>query len=384
MPDLVEPRLAVLVSGQFRVHDGLERTLGALNDIKHDLFVATWRARGIKIFGWIGSQASDLLGTAIGEALPVEWFGNYPTLFNQLPALKACIEARANALQPVTLETLSRYQPAAIDVEDDELYIATDVSAQADDNTEKMLYKMLRGLKLIAAYERALGIKYTHIMRIRPDMSIEGFDQATLLSNVLYFDWLERGDIDGAQLPVRLGDNLIIGPVESFTDVAVGTFMKARRRRICEQAGTDPHWFLAETARAVMDPELIGRLHGTSVAWHTDEWPRNEFLLILEDQVKASPNDDISSGFLMNIQANTLYEAGDYQNAWNVLQRIPQSRVSTLPILKTLALAAAACGDTAASAAANAEFQRLWNNAPGHIKDNTNPLRLKLNAALGN
>jgi hypothetical protein len=185
--------LAVIVAGQFRLANGLAADLATLGNVPRDVFVSTWRRRGLKRLGWLDAhRVSMLLFEDAGYAFPDFLHGNAIALLDYLPAFKSGLDAYEAALPELTPDALAEFAARDLDIEDGDLYLPSDLTGAYGANDERMLYKILRGLRMARRYGERTGQPFTHVLRLRPDLHTDLSSCAGLLDGRLYTDWMTQ------------------------------------------------------------------------------------------------------------------------------------------------------------------------------------------------
>jgi len=326
-------KVSVLITGQFRLHDGVENTIAQLKDIDYTMFISTWNKRGVKSASWIATQQIEvLMNWETAAAYPEEMYGS-GKIFERLPQFEAALSNHIASIAPVTTDYLTRFSPH-IDIEDGDLWVPTDESIAMVSNTEKLIYKILRGCRMMRNFEKKHHMEFSHIIRLRPDGYLnEPLTQK--LDSKAYFDL--AGWTDGEHVIRRLGDNLILAPRDLFLRMMTDALKRCRRGLVAECPQEEIHNILGEAADAA----------GADIATMSQNlcdggWPIFEFYAALKLAAEANPADEVIVGFHYHVSANRHLSSGQPQEALKELEHVPASRRSTLPHLYSLTEAYAA------------------------------------------
>jgi hypothetical protein len=328
--------IAVLVTGQFRLHDGLQNTIAQLGGTNHTMFISTWNKRGLKSASWIATQQIEvLMDWETAASYPEEMYGS-GKIFERLPQFESALAKHLTAIAPLTKDYLNQFSEY-IDIEDGDLWVPTDESIALVSNAERLIYKIVRGCKMMKNFEKQHHMRFSHIIRLRPD----GYPEEPItpkLDDHAYFDW--AGWSEGDHVVRRLGDNLILAPRDLFLTMTSDALKRCRRGLVADVPQEEIHNILGESAESTGAP--IATMRQTLC---DGGWPIEAFCSALKVASETNDGDDIIVGFHHHVTANRFITAGQPSIALTELEKVPASRRTTLPHLYALTEAYAALND---------------------------------------
>ncbi len=160
--------IALCISGQIRTApEELREIANEAATMGADVFISVWSERGQKTFeGAVGPMnIRRIIGVPAAQLIPDNWVGSMRHIF---PDFSSFFPTK-NAV--TTDELASVFPGAVIEIEDDGAQF--DLSA-SDSNSLRMLYKIWRANQLKYEAEKLRGQKYDRVVRVRPDMVLDG------------------------------------------------------------------------------------------------------------------------------------------------------------------------------------------------------------------
>lgn len=310
----------MIISGQFRNLNGIAGSLRRLQGVPHDVFISTWNKRGTKRAAWFGIyQYIRVFNKAIAYAIPSEYYGEINSLEALAPDFFSELDKRVAEMPEIGNDIALQFPNAIIDMEDEALFVSANHSFERITNTEKMLYKILRTVAMVRKTEDARGEKFTHVLRLRPDMAYAGDTPSAFDEAVFHFDWFTKAE-DGT----RCGDSVILAPRAGFEDLISAVYAKYVRA-LTEGQDLEIHHLLGSQL-----DEMGGTAGAVSVDLSSGEWPCEPFIQCLALRSEAVP---IARTILANIHANEAVLKKQPLEALDFLKPVPPEHDSLPGVL---------------------------------------------------
>lgn len=323
------PRLAILVSGQMRRINPIAENVARFSAYSPTVFASVWKARGFKTNGWLAPpQIHRILGYQIAKSYPLGLFANSDRLFGFLPEYVSVLEEFGRTLPPVSAEDFAGIDNVVVDIEDDASFVLKRPEIAHKVSTERLLYKMIRAFEMMERFEQEHGQRFTHVLRIRPDLVIDKMAARHDLDDKLYFDGYRN--LDNPELAVLPGDNYFLTPRDDFESIIRGSW-----NDFLGQSIVDIHWLLGNQLKQKRHKLRIGGPVGIT----SDPWPEAEFRACLKTLAEREPDNELAQVFHLSLRANTLLDAGDHAGVIALVAPLPDRLRLHHGMMATLALA---------------------------------------------
>ncbi len=270
-PEPGRHRVAVCISGQLRGFDLAYPTIKKfmIDDLQADVFISTWRRRGIKMSGFHANLQTYFHDHFV-NSVPLEYYGN--NFLRKFPSIEdVMVELGESDL--VTDDALSRLYPDAeifiADEDEFENRIAERFSSNAKlfraripRNQIKMYYHIWKSNQMKCKAERRLGRRYDLVVRIRPDKELRSdmVSHAPLYPFEIFADKVKHRD--------SIGDRIAYGTsaaMDIYSDIwqraldwEKGALPNGFRRNIAPHTFMFDHLWTAGLGIRAMPPQLLG------------------------------------------------------------------------------------------------------------------------------